>query len=435
MKKSYIIKFIVILSAIATFFACNGGAGEVTGPAYDPSKPIKLATFYPDSGKYREKVLLTGENFGTDPSIIKVYFNSKQAPVIGSTGTRMYVQTPRLPGDTCNISVVIGTDSVVYTHKFLYESSVTVTTIAGNGRDGYVDGPLSQTELKPRFLTLDGDDNIFVASISPPDKGGGGYYVARIDEKANEMVTLASNFISGVLAVNPITGVVSGTTESRRGGFITLDPRNFWAPKMHTSKWKNPDEVPSNSWNPGNVVNPNDGMIYTHFYNNGVMRIDPRTWEAERILEVAGTVNGMMFRPGEPDILYMAFRSTSSYLPNVLVKFNVNQPDDTFERLNIGAAGHRDGPLGQARFNDPRMMVADFEGNAYIVDAKNHCIRRITPDNMVETVLGIPGVAGWKDGNKSEALFNFPSGIGVGKDGTVYVADELNFRIRKLSIN
>ena len=71
----------------------------------------------------------------------------------------------------------------------------------------------------------------------------------------------------------------------------------------------------------------------------------------------------------------------------------------------------------------------------YIADSGNHCIRRITTDGMVETVLGMPGTAGWKDGGKEEALFNEPSGLGISSDGTLYVADFGNRRIRKLSIN
>jgi hypothetical protein len=47
----------------------------------------------------------------------------------------------------------------------------------------------------------------------------------------------------------------------------------------------------------------------------------------------------------------------------------------------------------------------------------------------------MPGTAGWKDGTKDEALFNHPRGIGIGKDGSVYVADYGNSRVRKLSIN
>jgi DNA-binding beta-propeller fold protein YncE len=90
--------------------------------------------------------------------------------------------------------------------------------------------------------------------------------------------------------------------------------------------------------------------------------------------------------------------------------------------------------LAQAQFRDPWQAQFDHEGNFYIADRGNHCIRRITPDNMVETVVGIPGTAGFKDGGKDEALFNYPRGVGVDKDGTVYIADQNNCRIRKLAI-
>jgi sugar lactone lactonase YvrE len=53
---------------------------------------------------------------------------------------------------------------------------------------------------------------------------------------------------------------------------------------------------------------------------------------------------------------------------------------------------------------------------------------------MVETVVGIPGTSGWEDGTKEDAKFNSPSGINVSKDGTVYVGDTNNARIRKLAI-
>jgi hypothetical protein len=53
---------------------------------------------------------------------------------------------------------------------------------------------------------------------------------------------------------------------------------------------------------------------------------------------------------------------------------------------------------------------------------------------MVETVVGVPGKRGYKDGNADEALFSAPWGIGIARDGTVYVADYDNACIRKLAI-
>jgi hypothetical protein len=102
------------------FVSCGDDDGEGGKVAYDPSKPVVLTSFHPDSGGIASKIIFDGENFGSDPSMIKVYFNQKQAPVIGSSGKRMYAVVPRTPGDTCTISVVVGNDSVVYDQNFRY---------------------------------------------------------------------------------------------------------------------------------------------------------------------------------------------------------------------------------------------------------------------------------------------------------------------------
>ncbi|WP_298647550.1 IPT/TIG domain-containing protein [uncultured Proteiniphilum sp.] len=433
--KNYFQNAVIILLSMFVFITCENKNEEIAGSIYDPEKPIKLTTFYPDSGKYQEKVLLTGENFGSDPDIIRVYFNSKRAPVIGSTGKRMYVTAPRLPGDTCTISVVIGSDSITYENKFFrYKSSVTVTTVAGNGTLDYHDGDLTSATLKPYWICMDDDGNLFVAHRA--FVSGGGDHLARINEETNEMVTIQRNIVCGVLAANLNTGMVLFSSENAIGQYVTLDPRNFWAPKFYTARWINSAETPTNPYNPASTSNPSDDHIYTHFFNTGVMKINPQNWEAELIYPLSGAVNGITFRANEPNILYIMMRATSTYSPNTLFTIDVTDPDNTFQKLNtISAAGHRDGAIEQAQFYDVRMMISDDDGNIYMADSGNHCIRRLTPENMVETVLGIPGTSGWKDGGKEEALFNTPTGIAVNRDGTVYVADHENCRVRKLSIN
>ena len=154
---------LALLGLLLQLMGCR--SDETVSKDYDPSRPVELTTFYPDSGKFQEKVILQGGNFGTDLSKISVYFNHRKAAVIGSTGDQMYVQAPRLPGDTCKISVVIGNDSVVYQKHFIYHQSVTVSTVVGNGvLDKIVPGPLSSASLHPMYLCVDNDGNIFVVS-------------------------------------------------------------------------------------------------------------------------------------------------------------------------------------------------------------------------------------------------------------------------------
>ena len=57
----------------------------------------------------------------------------------------------------------------------------------------------------------------------------------------------------------------------------------------------------------------------------------------------------------------------------------------------FGSTGLQDGPSTTAKFNGPRGMVLDYSGNLYVADQGNSCIRRITPQGIVNTVL--PGGA------------------------------------------
>jgi hypothetical protein len=98
--------------------------------------------------------------------------------------------------------------------------------------------------------------------------------------------------------------------------------------------------------------------------------------------------------------------------------------------------GLADGKGWEARFNGPAGIAAAPDGSLYVSDSRNHRLRRVAPDMTVTTVAGSgpadcqPG--GFADGPAEQArLFN-PSGLAVAKDGTVYFADSGNHRIRKL---
>lgn len=423
--------FLLIIIFLST--SCKDTNHNKPDEKHDPSSPVELVGFYPDSGKYLEKVMLTGHNFGTDPEQIRVWFNNKQAAVVGSTGTRMYVLAPRLPGDTCTISVVVGKDSITYKNNFIYRSSVTVTTIAGNGsREDYRDGDLTQSIVQPRYLCVDKEDNIFLIN-RVPDR----YHIARIDEEANSLITVARDVIANVPAADPETGMISFPTETTVGSFYTLDPKEFWGPRIREMKWPATGDRPDQGWKHSMAVNPSDGFIYTRYYFGHIVKINPRTYEVETIFKTEqGDSYGLTFSPLNPNILYISFFGNSGVNANSICSIDVTDPENTFKKLSGSiSGGHRDGAIESAQFRNPEQIFSDADGNIYVADSGNHCIRRITPDNLVETVLGMPGTPGWRDGGKEEALFNNPTGLGISSDGSVYVADFNNNRVRKLSIN
>lgn len=98
-----------------------------------------------------------------------------------------------------------------------------------------------------------------------------------------------------------------------------------------------------------------------------------------------------------------------------------------------GGFGSADGPASQARFRWPTGIAVDGAGNAYVADAGNHTIRRIAPDGVVTTFAGQPGIRGSADGFGSEARFTSPRSVAVDPAGNVYVAEDFNHTIRKIT--
>ncbi len=97
-----------------------------------------------------------------------------------------------------------------------------------------------------------------------------------------------------------------------------------------------------------------------------------------------------------------------------------------------GVAGYLDGEASQAEFNQPINICLDAEENMYVSDFLNQRIRKITTDMMVTTLAG-NGQAGLLDGPALQAKFNYPRGICLDDTGNIYIGDSWNHRIRRIS--
>jgi len=97
-----------------------------------------------------------------------------------------------------------------------------------------------------------------------------------------------------------------------------------------------------------------------------------------------------------------------------------------------GLTSFRDGPAGEAEFNDPQGLCVDSAGNVYVADLGNDVIRKIAPDGTTSTLAGNTNV-GFNDGTggvNGTATFSAPSGVAVDSEGVLYVADQNNNSIR-----
>jgi DNA-binding beta-propeller fold protein YncE len=98
-----------------------------------------------------------------------------------------------------------------------------------------------------------------------------------------------------------------------------------------------------------------------------------------------------------------------------------------------GESGSTDGSAAQARFTRPRGIASDADGNLYVADEGDHTIRKITRTGMVSTLAGHPGASGHADGPGKTARFAAPRGLTVDAAGNVYVIDTDNHAIRKIT--
>lgn len=92
------------------------------------------------------------------------------------------------------------------------------------------------------------------------------------------------------------------------------------------------------------------------------------------------------------------------------------------------------GPATMAQISSPRDVVVDDSGNVYIADEGNNCVRRITSAGIITTVAGIAGSPGYSgdNGPATDAQLFGLFGIALDKLGNLYIADYSNSRIRKV---
>ncbi|MFT5512955.1 MAG: PKD repeat protein [Bacteroidia bacterium] len=100
-----------------------------------------------------------------------------------------------------------------------------------------------------------------------------------------------------------------------------------------------------------------------------------------------------------------------------------------------GTSGYKDGNTTSARFAEPKGITIDGNGNLYVTDFLNHCIRKVSPSGAVITLAGKGTEYGNKDGSSSEARFDSPYGIAMLDANNLVVTDINNISIRKVNIS
>jgi YD repeat-containing protein len=107
----------------------------------------------------------------------------------------------------------------------------------------------------------------------------------------------------------------------------------------------------------------------------------------------------------------------------------------TFAGSGWSTYGGDGGAATSAGMESPVHAVSDAAGNVYITDSGADVVRKVDTTGTISRFAGIVNSAGFSGdgGAATAAQLNSPSGLAIGPDGSVYIADFVNGRIRKVS--
>jgi sugar lactone lactonase YvrE len=272
----------------------------------------------------------------------------------------------------------------------------TVTTLAGSGEIGDANGTGTAAKFDfPTGITVDRNGNVYVAD--------------------------QDNHVIRKITPNGVVTTLAGTT--------------------NVSGFANGAATTSKFYYPFGVTVDNNGNVYVaDRFNHAIRKISP-TGEVSTFAgaigesgNVDGTGTAAKFNyPTDLDV---------DAAGNVYVSDNDNHVIRKITPAGVvttvagssGVRGSANGTGTAATFSNPYNIAVDASGNLYVGDMSNHVIRKITTLGVVSTFAGIVGEEGNDDGKSSVAKFSYPRGVAVDAAGNVYVADEENATIRKITL-
>lgn len=437
--------FSILIFLSSNFIGCNSGLDNksVVSPP-DLNVETTITDYYPDSGGVATKLILHGTNFGTDTSYLKVYVNGKKAAIIGCDGEAIYAIVPSR-ADSGFVKLVVGKSpnvkEYVFPTRFKYFFSENVSTVCGqNGINGIDDGDVNTATLRrPWNIVFDQDGTLFFIDEGRGQNSDGGLRkytdgnVETIMRNSSGIfqspTALAFNLAQDTLfMLQTIYGDNNMSTDvaiayfTRNEGFSVIKP---YIRATLTFKAT------------GIAVHPTTGDIFFNSQADGyIYKANRATLGYEKMFQVNGsdTELKLAFDP-QGEYLYIIVKNKHCIYRAQYNKSTHKVEDPTLFAGQWNAKGYLDGIGAAAQFNTPGQGTFDPDGNLYIPDKGNHCIRKITPAGVVSTFAGIGGTSGYKDGNPLESLFNSPECITYNPaDDGWYVADRENSLIRKILV-
>lgn len=445
-------RWILCLAVGLSVVSCADDGGNGEGAPHDPSKPIVLTDFYPQSGPIATQVILSGENFGNSTDNVRVWFNDTEAAVVQARGDHMLVLAPRRPGEECEIRVEIDGESTSFgDDKFDYIIQTSVSTlVGGNKATSNTSGTVSLANAQfkdktERSLAADADGNVFFVlsgkENEDDDQETVYYFVANEEEDMVKFIRGEHIIVTNsIVANNTVDGhVYTVYTNTGNHGMRYFDTNaEFSMVSVGDIGWGSQTissgGMPSWGARTSMAMRPSDGKFYFRSGEAILARFDPATAVGEvlksQFVTNGGGTDGIAFDKTNDNIIY--FTAADKHC---VYKYNIATEELGIFAGTEGQSGYVDGEPLTAKFNRPRGLVIDSEGDLIIADTDNHCIRRISMSTgYVSTMAGQPGQPGLTNGIAEISRFNKPMILAITPDDIIYIGDSENYAIRRLAI-
>jgi RHS repeat-associated protein len=300
--------------------------------------------------------------------------------------------------------VAVGQDGAVYIADYVdcrirrVDTGGIITTIAGNGScgDSGDNGPATQAGLSPPYgVAVGPDGSIYIAENT----------THRIRRVAPDgiITTIAGTGSEGFLGDNgPATQALIGFP---LGVAVGPDGSVYIAAYGRIRK-VGPDGIISTVAGGGPTGNFVDGVPAT---------------------QVDIDVQGLTM--GADGVVYLV-GGQAGYVKKV-------SPDGIITTIagnGVASFGGDGGLARQASLYLPTGVAVGRDRTVFVADMGDSRIRRISPEGVITTFAGNYSVGYWRDGvPATQTDLAYPRGVAAGPDGSIYIADTMNSRIRKVS--
>jgi len=452
------------------FYGCQKDEqNEMTFPAFDPSQPVVVSGFTPESGGAGQRLVIYGKNFGTDPSMVTVLVGGKEAIVISVNGESLYCLVPKqaFGGD---VEVRIGeVDRQVIAYSdtdFDYQRKMVVSTLAGykndRGDEPWKDGKFtSDSEIDmasgfwdPSFMKFDPLNSKHLWAVFD---GNNGLYLINF---ADSTVTKKRSDFDRPRSIDFTNDGQHMIIAEDRGG--ENDRATY---RLSRDKdWQDTEILTRYRQCNGAAVHPVNGELYFNSYEKGqFFRFDLNKYFSEGLGDKDYETLFVVQDPGWEYKIFMHPSGNYAYIviinKHYILRVDYNWDKERFNQPYLvcgklsNDGGYQDGVGSSVRLRNPYQGVFvkndDYVGagksdeyDFYFTEQHNHDIRKLTPEGSVTTFAGRgsssinPDPWGYVNGDlREEARFDQPTGIAYSEEEKAfYIGDKSNHRIRKIAL-